>query len=427
MTVKRLKESFKSVYPALAKQWHPIRNGFLKPSDITPHYNTCVWWICNSGHEYLMSPNKRACGRGCSKCAKHISIIEYCLYLCILKSYPETIIQLKLKDKWKVDIFVKEINTCVEYDGFRWHINQIIRDIEKNKVLNDLGFKIVRLRELGLLPLISSKDSKQIVVKRSRNIQGFNQIRKNVIEICKKLNKSIKMSIQLHFTMDDYLTALEEIHVKPKKNSIVGTKLAEEWNYEKNGDLKPSNFTAGSHSEVFWRCKSKGHEWSAVIYSRKKNGCPYCVNQLVLPEDSIAFTEPWILGKWDFKRNKRTPDTIPSGSSKYIYLLPCQYNHKPRYDKVHRILQDKGECKECNKRSRSIGLLHDYILDEWNFELNSGLDPFLINSHEKTEVYLNCTSCGTPYPTQVRNRVRRKSSFCPKCDFRTRKINACKK
>ncbi|MBR4314064.1 MAG: zinc-ribbon domain-containing protein, partial [Lachnospiraceae bacterium] len=53
--------------------------------------------------------------------------------------------------------------------------------------------------------------------------------------------------------------------------------LASEWNYEKNGNLLPSEVTTGTPSKVWWLCK-EGHEWIAGIAHRTKEGtnCPYC-------------------------------------------------------------------------------------------------------------------------------------------------------
>ena len=48
-------------------------------------------------------------------------------------------------------------------------------------------------------------------------------------------------------------------------------KLMEEWNYEKNEHLNPSNLTIGSSKKVWWKC-SKGHEWQATVNSRTYMG-----------------------------------------------------------------------------------------------------------------------------------------------------------
>ena len=71
----------------------------------------------------------------------------------------------------------------------------------------------------------------------------------------------------------------------------INPKIAEEWNYKKNGDLKPSDVIAGSTKSVWWKCK-KGHEWEARIYSRNNNhSCPFCSLYKVtsLPEKAIVY------------------------------------------------------------------------------------------------------------------------------------------
>lgn len=59
--------------------------------------------------------------------------------------------------------------------------------------------------------------------------------------------------------------------------ATVYPELLNEWNYEKNTGINPSEFTAHSGKKVWWRCK-RGHEWEAIIDSRTRGtGCPYCV------------------------------------------------------------------------------------------------------------------------------------------------------
>ena len=64
--------SLGNLFPQLAKQWHPIKNGDLTPFDIAPGSSTKVWWKCTEGedHEWESSPNGRTNNnRGCPVCA----------------------------------------------------------------------------------------------------------------------------------------------------------------------------------------------------------------------------------------------------------------------------------------------------------------------------------------------------------------------
>ena len=59
-----------------------------------------------------------------------------------------------------------------------------------------------------------------------------------------------------------------------QKSLVDNIILMKEWNYEKNGDLKPENFMPNSNKKVWWKCK-EGHEWEAVISSRTAGrNCP---------------------------------------------------------------------------------------------------------------------------------------------------------
>ena len=53
--------------------------------------------------------------------------------------------------------------------------------------------------------------------------------------------------------------------------------MAKEWHPTKNGNLKPTDFTSGSHKRIWWLGKC-GHEWQVSVYSRTQHhsGCPYC-------------------------------------------------------------------------------------------------------------------------------------------------------
>lgn len=61
--------------------------------------------------------------------------------------------------------------------------------------------------------------------------------------------------------------------------ATINLSLANEWNYEKNGELTPSDVLPNSGKEVWWKC-SQGHEWQARIQSRNsEGGCPECAKE----------------------------------------------------------------------------------------------------------------------------------------------------
>lgn len=58
--------------PDLAAQWHPTRNGDLKPKDVHVGSGKRVWWLCDvCAHSWRTQPYRRSHeGTGCPKCAR---------------------------------------------------------------------------------------------------------------------------------------------------------------------------------------------------------------------------------------------------------------------------------------------------------------------------------------------------------------------
>lgn len=61
---------FATFAPDLAAQWHPTKNGGIRPEAIRPLSNRSVWWLCPKGHFYKASVASRIQqGCGCPYCS----------------------------------------------------------------------------------------------------------------------------------------------------------------------------------------------------------------------------------------------------------------------------------------------------------------------------------------------------------------------
>lgn len=59
-----------SQYPEVAAQWHPMKNGDLRPDAVTSSSNQRVWWRCELGHEWpALVASRTSRGSGCPYCA----------------------------------------------------------------------------------------------------------------------------------------------------------------------------------------------------------------------------------------------------------------------------------------------------------------------------------------------------------------------
>ena len=63
-----------TLYPLIASEWHPTKNGNHKPQDYLPASNKNVWWKCKKcGYEYRAMINNRVMkGTGCKDCAGQV-------------------------------------------------------------------------------------------------------------------------------------------------------------------------------------------------------------------------------------------------------------------------------------------------------------------------------------------------------------------
>ncbi len=84
--------------------------------------------------------------------------------------------------------------------------------------------------------------------------------------------------------------------------------IAIEWDFDKNGNLKPEDVRPGTHKRVWWKCSRCGHQWLTSPHGRTsgKTGCPKCSKELQtsFPEQAIYYY-----------LKKYFPDTINSDTS----------------------------------------------------------------------------------------------------------------
>jgi hypothetical protein len=79
--------SLTSLYPEIAKQWHPTKNGKLPPDQVVAGSTKKAWWICPEGadHEWEAVIDNRVRGKGCPYCAgQKVSVTN-----CLATRYPE--------------------------------------------------------------------------------------------------------------------------------------------------------------------------------------------------------------------------------------------------------------------------------------------------------------------------------------------------
>lgn len=210
----RIKNSLIELYPDIAKDWHPTKNGLLTPYDCKAGSGYKVWWKCTKcGYEWKTAISKRTSqGHGCLNCSKQAPLVGVndlaTLYPDIAKEWhpikngnikPSEVRPKSNKKYWW------KCNKC----GYEWEASGN----------NRIGHKSGCPACAGRVPYIGKNDL---------------------------------------FTMYPNL-----------KN---------EWDTELNKDIDVNILPLGSHTKVWWKCLKCGYSWKTELRQRVKGlgKCPNC-------------------------------------------------------------------------------------------------------------------------------------------------------
>jgi glutaredoxin/very-short-patch-repair endonuclease len=286
-----------TVNPELAKEWNYEKNE-KTPQDFTVSSGVKVWWVCEQGHEWRATIVNRNKGRGCPYCANNK----------VLQGYNDLFTTLPQ--------IVKE-----------WNYDKNI-DIDPKNISQGSHLKVWWKCENG-------HEWQAIVSNRSKG---------HGCPVCEAKKRGNYRSQAIKGETD-----LETINPK----------VAAEWDYERNGDLLPSNVMANSNKTVYWVC-SLGHHWKAKIYNRNIGGnCPYCANKKVLKGfNDLGTLNKDLVKEWNYERNVTiSPEMVTVNSGKKVWWL-CKEGHEWQASIHHR---SRGEgCPYCSG-SKTERLVYAYL------------------------------------------------------------------
>ncbi len=270
-----------TVYPHLATQWHPSKNGDLRPVDVLPGSHRKVWWQCEHGHEWQAVVKSRAEGCGCPICTNRTIGEDNSL----ADVHPE------LADQWHPtkngaltpDQVVPGTSRKVWWQcehGHEWQA-QIASRAGRGRNCPYCTSRAVIPGENDLataFPNLAAQwhPTKNLPLRPS--------------EVTPYSNRKVWWRCEREHEYQAVIGARTNMHsgcpycanrkVLPGFNDLATWEpgVAAQWHPALNGALTPQMVTTSSHRKVWWQCPL-GHVWKAVIYSRasgRKCGCPVC-------------------------------------------------------------------------------------------------------------------------------------------------------
>lgn len=410
--------NFEVCFPEIAKDSDKDKNGACQPSQFSPNSNRKFWWKCRKLHSWKATIASRSRGRGCPHCHSQSSNIEFRILSELLYIFPDASHRVKI-DNLEVDIFIPEIKTGIEIDGYPWHKGKSSRDIKKEEKLHRNGVLLVRVRD-ERLGAITSTDI--LYSERRVDIFLLKQII-NLIRMNGSFNDRHKKFATKYSKLDNF--ANEELYRTFVAGKVFASpdaslrsifpQKAELWDQKKNGKLRPDDIVAYSRIKVWWRCE-KGHEWEDWIYrvSSLSEPCPECAKLKFIKELSLKEKSADLLKEWDYEKNvSLSPEEVSNSSTKKVWWK-CRFGHSWQAQISNRT-RGTG-CPYCNNKkvdgNNSLYRLRSELMKEWDYENNFELDPrqISVNSHKK--VWWVCSQ-GHSWKADIANRSG--GSGCPEC------------
>ena len=220
-------------FPDISKEWHPTKNGEVKPETVSSGSHTKYWWLCSIGcknacvHEWEAEVNNRTFAKsGCPYCVSFTEKVCKCQSLGGL--FPS------LLSEW---------DPTNEIDPYK-------------------------------IPPKSSKTAKWIC----KNTCSYGCICNHSYEavIHNRSNGTINNCNQCPRCM------YHGIICKHTSVSSIPI-LLNEWHPTKNGNLKADEVSIKTaKTRIWWKCSiNSKHEWDTLLFSRvsMKTGCPNCVHK----------------------------------------------------------------------------------------------------------------------------------------------------
>ena len=419
---KRVLKGFndlESLYPDIAKEWHPTQNGTLTPDSVLCGSAKKVWWICKLGHEYLQSINYKVKGGGCPYCShqkllagfndfatEHPELLKEWDYNKNTIKPTEIASQTHTKVWWKCPfghsyqasmysrcgnshtgcpICIKENHTSFAEQALYYYIKKAFPDAvnsDKTAIGIELDIYIPSL-------------------KIALEYDGLNWHKNNAYELHK--NKKCKENgILLIRIREEGLCLYDDCYCIVRHNIRSESSLTEVIKNTLYDIDKIEHVDVDVNRDV-------SKIYSSYIVTRKAQ--------------NLENTYPELAKEWHPTKNGNiTAEMVSPMSNKKVWWLgKCGHEWLMSVqDRTHQ----NCECPICNGKRVLKGFNDletwcknndmEYLLEEWAYDENDILPSEVSKSSDKI-VYWKCRICSHTWKIKIDSRTRMKSG-CPNCN-----------
>jgi hypothetical protein len=415
-----------TVCPDVASEWHPTKNGNLKPYDVLSSTAQQIWWLCPQGHEYKSSLNSRVLNgkrkSGCPICAGKMIVAGE-----------------------------NDLQSQSPHIAKEWHPTKN-GDVTPDMVGNGSHKKYWWLCPIGHEYLASPENRTKVrgtgcPVCASETHTSFAEqslyfyIKQWFPDAINRYNKQgyeldifiPSISVGIEYDGKRYHTLQTREREDKKEAFYTANSIAIIRVKEYSGD-HPNEYA----SNVIWTSTAgnQAKNLEAVLWDiSKKLSCEdkFCsvdiardsieiINQYYISfkQNSLLAKAPDAAKEWDSELNLNlSPSQVSFGSGKRVWWK-CPLGHSYMASVSSRTSPRKYNCPICAGQQllqgyNDLATRYPEISEEWNYQRNNtSPDQVMPGSHQK--VWWICPK-GHEYCTSIASRTNRKSG-CPYCSGR---------
>lgn len=276
------KTDLATLYPDLALEWDCEKNGDLSPEQVTAYSGKKIWWRCKKcGQSWQAPVYSRTNGFGCPYDAGHLPIVgrtDLATLRPDLAAQWDHEMNGQLEPTQLTVRSGKKVWWRCENCGQSWQAT-IYNRSKGNGCPYDAGkLPIPGKTDLETLrpDLVAEWDFENNIDLLPNNFTVSSG--RKVWWKCKNCGQHWQASVanRVKGSGCPYDTGRLAILGKTDLTTQYPN-LAAEWDYEKNGEFGPENFSAKSKKKKWWKCKNCGRSWYATIRNRTNGSrCPHC-------------------------------------------------------------------------------------------------------------------------------------------------------
>jgi hypothetical protein len=421
-------------HPLLVEEWHPTKNGDLRPDKVTSGTNRKAWWICKNGHQFQSSIASRANGAGCPECAQDtqgkllsISIAKQKGSFAadnseLLSEWHRTknigispnhysagsskVIwwQCARGHEWQAAIKTRvKGHGCPLCSGqtSRWELRLFA---ELSFLFNDAEWrkKIEGIECDVFLPILNT----------AVELDGYPWHHGRELQDEVKQQRLTKYGIRLIRLRDCRLKSISSNDVEFKAEQPLLNPIKQVVR-----QLMDGNDLAEIEQKICAAYLNGSRFSNEKTYKKMLSYFPGPP-----PEKSIAFTHPELVAEWSDRNAPLTPEMFSQGSSKTVWWLgPCGHEWQARISKR----TGRRGCPKCARADRGAkiraaairksGSLKDRypeLAATWHPIMNGSLKPDDVPAGSTQKVWWK-GECSHEWEASIYDRV--KSVGCPQC------------